>query len=72
MATYEYHCRECGPFEVRHPIGQAPAEASCGQCGASAPRRFSPPAVRQVSPALGRALDAQAASAYQPKVVTRP
>ncbi|MFI6291728.1 FmdB family zinc ribbon protein [Nonomuraea sp. NPDC050790] len=71
MAVYEYTCGTCGPFDARHPIGQAPEQAACAGCGAAAARRFSPPAVRRVSPGLRRALDAQEAGAHQPRVVRR-
>ena len=52
MAIYEYRCQECGTFDVRHPIGEAPQEDTCGVCGRMAPRRYTPPSLRQVSPAL--------------------
>ncbi|MFI6504195.1 FmdB family zinc ribbon protein [Nonomuraea typhae] len=71
MTTYEYTCLTCGPFEERHPMGQAPGETPCRCCGTPAPRRFSPPAVRQITPKLRRALDAQESSAHEPRVVRR-
>ncbi|WP_067831230.1 FmdB family zinc ribbon protein [Actinomadura kijaniata] len=69
MVAYEYRCRPCGPFTVRHPMGQAPADAPCPHCGGTAPRAFTVPAVPRTSRALARALDAQEAGAHEPHVV---
>ncbi|GAA1523542.1 zinc ribbon domain-containing protein [Actinomadura kijaniata] len=71
MVAYEYRCRPCGPFTVRRPMGRAPADAPCPHCGGTAPRAFTAPAVPRTSRALARALDAQKASAHEPRVVDR-
>ncbi|MEV0380353.1 zinc ribbon domain-containing protein [Nonomuraea sp. NPDC050643] len=69
MATYAYQCADCGPFEVRRPIGTAEPAEPCADCGAPASRVFTPPLLARTSPAEARALRAQEASAHEPRVV---
>ncbi|MFB4306810.1 FmdB family zinc ribbon protein [Actinomadura sp. GTD37] len=71
MAIYQYRCAECGPFDVSRPIGTAGPAEPCAACGGAAPRAFTPPLVARTSRPLARALDAQAASAHEPRVVGR-
>ncbi|MBS1879394.1 MAG: zinc ribbon domain-containing protein [Actinobacteria bacterium] len=40
MATYEFTCAECGPFEERRPMTAAAEPASCPHCGVSARRVY--------------------------------
>ncbi|GAA4987732.1 putative FmdB family regulatory protein [Nonomuraea thailandensis] len=69
MATYAYHCADCGPFEVRRPIGTAGPAEPCAACGAPAPRRYTPPLLARTPAAEGRARQAQEAAAHEPQVV---
>lgn len=44
MATYLYRCTACEAEQtVNHPMGTAPATASCVVCGEEAKRKFTPP-----------------------------
>ncbi|XRQ12239.1 FmdB family zinc ribbon protein [Actinomadura welshii] len=72
MAIYQYRCPECGAFDVSRPIGTAAAAETCAGCGAEANRVFSPPHLTRTPRPLTRALQAQEASADEPRVVTRP
>jgi putative FmdB family regulatory protein len=72
MPTYGYACAICGTFEVIRTMAAAGAPAECPDCGQPGRRRFTPPALRSVSPGLRRALDTQARSANAPDVVTAP
>jgi putative FmdB family regulatory protein len=70
MATYQYHCTECGPFDVTRPIGQAPPGEPCTRCGDPSRRVFTAPMLARTPAALARALHAQEASAHEPRVVS--
>jgi putative FmdB family regulatory protein len=70
MAVYPYRCAECGPFDVRLPIGTAPATRDCPRCAAPASRTFAPPLLRQVSAPLGAVLQRAERSGESPDVVT--
>ncbi|MFC4113171.1 FmdB family zinc ribbon protein [Nonomuraea zeae] len=69
MATYAYRCADCGPFEVRRPIGTAEPAEPCAGCGEPAPRLFTPPLLGRTPAAMARALGAQEAAAHEPQVV---
>ena len=43
MASYDYRCERDGVFELTLPLGTAPADAPCPECGEDAPRVFSAP-----------------------------
>ncbi|MCF3145056.1 FmdB family zinc ribbon protein [Streptomyces platensis] len=43
MATYEYLCSRCGPFDVKLAIGTAPRSHGCPVCAAAARRVYSSP-----------------------------
>jgi len=70
MATYEYLCPVCGRFDVRLPMGTAPASRGCSGCGREARRVFSPPGFSWVQPALSAALDREEQSRDAPAVVS--
>jgi putative FmdB family regulatory protein len=79
MAGYLYECRQCGPWEVRRPIGTAESTAECPRCGASGGRRYTPPLLsrtpRAVSMARGReeaSRDAPAVTTSVPRAASRP
>lgn len=70
MATYEYRCPDCGPFDLVRPIGTAPTDASCPACSAPSIRVFSAPALTQTPRALRSLRQAEEASADAPAVVS--
>lgn len=43
MAAYDYRCERDGVFELTLPLGTAPTDAPCPECGEDAPRIFSAP-----------------------------
>ncbi|MEU7424564.1 FmdB family zinc ribbon protein [Streptomyces sp. NPDC040750] len=43
MATYEYLCSRCGPFDVKLEIGTAPQVYYCRMCAGAAKRVYSAP-----------------------------
>jgi len=70
MATYQYRCAGCGPFDVIRPVGRALAEEPCANCAGPARRIFTAPMLARTSASLARALHAQEASSHEPRVVT--
>ncbi|TDB97614.1 zinc ribbon domain-containing protein [Actinomadura sp. 7K534] len=71
MAIYQYRCEKCGAFDVSRPIGTAAAAEVCADCGGAAARVFGSPYLARTSRPLARALQAQEASADEPRVVRR-
>ncbi|MBZ9642248.1 FmdB family zinc ribbon protein [Streptomyces sp. PSKA30] len=71
MATYEYCCNRCGSFDVKLPIGTAPAERVCPQCANTARRVYSSPATAFTSPAVAGLREQEEKSRENPAVVTR-
>ncbi len=44
MATYDYRCKRDGSvFELTLPLGTAPSDAPCPECGDDSPRIYSAP-----------------------------
>ncbi|TDC60848.1 zinc ribbon domain-containing protein [Actinomadura sp. GC306] len=71
MAIYQYRCENCGAFDVSRPIGTAADAEDCAGCGGAAARVFTAPHLTRTSGPLARALQAQEASADEPRVVKR-
>ncbi|MGV9993735.1 FmdB family zinc ribbon protein [Streptomyces sp. NPDC003374] len=71
MATYEFSCGRCGLFEVKLPIGTAPAERSCPRCGDFARRVYSAPALATTPPGVAALHGREEKSRENPEVVTR-
>ncbi|MFI7451977.1 FmdB family zinc ribbon protein [Nonomuraea sp. NPDC049714] len=71
MATYAYRCPDCGPFEVRLPIGTAEAVTDCPGCRSAARRVFTAPSLARLSPATSAAFTREEQSRETPEVVTR-
>ncbi len=71
MATYEYRCANCGPFEQRMPMGTATAVAVCPTCGREARRIFSVPMTYRTPKPLATMLAREEASRDDPEVVDR-
>lgn len=72
VASYEYACERCGPFELERPIATAAAQEPCPRCGAVAPRRFTAPALTAPRAPRRRAREAADRSAHEPEVVAAP
>ncbi|GLY66414.1 hypothetical protein Atai01_30330 [Amycolatopsis taiwanensis] len=70
MATYEYCCAQCGPFETRHPLGSAPSESLCPECGGASRRVFTTPHVFLMPKELGAAHERAEKSRDEPEVVS--
>jgi len=71
VTTYEYRCAADGAFELRLPLGTAPAAAACPACGGESPRVFSPPLLRTGMPrGLIAAIDDAERTREAPDVVT--
>jgi putative FmdB family regulatory protein len=70
MATYEYSCSRCGPFEVRLPIGTAPASYGCPVCATASRRVFSAPGLSSTSEAVSTLVERQEQSREAPDVVS--
>lgn len=70
MPSYGYSCTTCGDFDVVRPMAQSTSPAPCPRCGSATRRRFGNPALTALAPELRRSLDASAASAEAPRVVT--
>lgn len=71
MATYEYCCSRCGSFDVKLPIGTAPARQNCPRCSGAARRVYSAPALAATSPAVTALHEREEASRENPEVVRR-
>jgi putative FmdB family regulatory protein len=70
MATYQYRCPGCGPFDVTRPMGRALPEEQCPTCDLHGRRVFTAPMLPRTSTPLARALQSQEASAHEPRVVS--
>lgn len=71
MATYAYRCHECGPFEVRLPIGTAEPVTGCPACRSPARRVYTAPGLARLDPALSAGLAREEQSREAPEVITR-
>lgn len=71
MATYEYRCERCGPFATTHPIGKAPSDSACPDCGSLSRRVFTMPHVSLMSKELDAAHERAEKSRDEPEVVSR-
>ncbi|MFG2021002.1 FmdB family zinc ribbon protein [Actinomadura geliboluensis] len=72
MVIYQYRCARCGPFDLALPMGGARPENPCADCGGTARRVYTAPALTRPGAPLTRALDAQEASRHEPKIVSAP
>jgi putative FmdB family regulatory protein len=70
MATYVYRCPDCGPWDVRLPMGTAGAAAACPACGRTAPRQFTPPLLSRTAAPVAAARLREEASRDEPAVTT--
>jgi putative FmdB family regulatory protein len=70
MPIYEFHCQSCGSFEVRRPIAEASAPATCPDCQQPASRIFTSPNVGLVSNFERLARTREEKSRHEPSVVS--
>lgn len=71
VAIYEFLCEQHGVFELHRPIGSAPQDQACPECGAPSRRIVSAPMVIGSSrSAWSGAIERAARSAHEPEVVS--
>jgi putative FmdB family regulatory protein len=70
VPTYSFRCPVCGPFDLVRPMAHASDPPTCPGCGGTGRRLWAVPALRELDPALRRALDAGARSSDAPDVVS--
>ncbi|MGW3950487.1 FmdB family zinc ribbon protein [Streptomyces sp. NPDC004752] len=70
MATYEYLCSRCGPFDVKLAIGTAPIAHGCPVCAGDARRVFSSPGLPRTSNAAAALRVREERSREAPAVVS--
>jgi putative FmdB family regulatory protein len=70
MATYVYRCPDCGPWDVRLPMGTAGPTVNCPACGTVAARQFTPPLLSRTAAPVAAARLREEASRDAPTVTT--
>ncbi|MER5755242.1 FmdB family zinc ribbon protein [Streptomyces sp. NPDC002088] len=70
MATYEYVCSRCGPFDVRLAIGTAPRVYGCPACADAARRVYSAPGLSVTSSATAALHEREEQAREAPAVVS--
>ncbi|GII66267.1 hypothetical protein Skr01_63520 [Sphaerisporangium krabiense] len=70
MATYQFLCPECGPFEVALPMGTASTRHTCPECRCAARRVFCAPHLGRLDPAVAEAFAREERSRDAPEVVS--
>ncbi|MHA5049505.1 FmdB family zinc ribbon protein [Streptomyces sp. SD15] len=70
MATYEYRCSRCGPFDVKLAIGTAPAAYGCPVCAGTAKRVYSSPGLALTSHTVTALHEREEQSRDAPAVVS--
>ena len=70
MATYTYRCSDDGPAEATFPIGTAPQEMDCPECGRPIKRMYTAPMISAADQARMNLIDSTHATADTPEVVT--
>lgn len=73
VAVYEFRCRDHGAWEEQRPLGTAPDDLPCPECGGAARRTMTVPRLSRGSRGSRtrmRAIEATEASADAPPVVT--
>ncbi|WP_351228238.1 FmdB family zinc ribbon protein [Streptomyces sp. NPDC002133] len=70
MATYEYLCSSCGPFDVKLAIGTAPTVHGCPVCAGTARRVYTSPGFTQSSHTVAALHEREEQSRDAPAVVS--
>jgi putative FmdB family regulatory protein len=71
MPVYVFNCRECGPFELSRPMAETGRAAHCPVCQLEARRVFTPPGLTRLARPVRQVLEAEEASAHEPRLVTQ-
>ena len=72
MPVYDYHCPDCGTFEVMRRIGNRDAPAVCPRCGLEAGRvMLATPSLPLVSGNVRRAMETNERARHEPKSSSR-
>ncbi|MHB0991486.1 MAG: FmdB family zinc ribbon protein [Burkholderiales bacterium] len=67
MPTYDYHCADCGTFELIRHIAERDSRALCPQCGARAERiLIAAPGLAAVSAEVRRAMATNERASHEP------
>jgi len=68
MPVYDYHCPDCGTFEVMRQMANRDAPAVCPHCGQTAGRvMLSTPSLSLVSGDTRRAMETNERARHEPK-----
>ncbi|WP_443062611.1 FmdB family zinc ribbon protein [Streptomyces sp. NBC_00390] len=70
MATYEYLCSRCGPFDVKLAIGTAPTVHGCPVCAGTARRVYTSPGFTLTSHTVAALHEQEEQSRDAPAVVS--
>ncbi|MBU2697224.1 FmdB family zinc ribbon protein [Pimelobacter sp. 30-1] len=70
MPLYAFRCPEGTEFDRTYPMSEVPAAVDCPECGGAARRRMSAPRLSVAGSTAYRLMDATAATAHEPPVVT--
>lgn len=70
MANYTFRCGEHGESVTAFPVGTAPTQVDCADCGQSAKRVYTSPMMSAADPKRMKLIDSTHASADRPEVVT--
>lgn len=70
MAVYRFACPDCGSVEASFPMGSAPGDVACPECGGRAGRVFTAPNFSIANRAAYKLIDSTEKSAHEPRVVT--
>lgn len=70
MANYTFRCGEHGESVTAFPVGTAPTQVDCADCGQPAKRVYTSPMMSAGDPNRMKLIDSTHASADRPEVVT--
>lgn len=70
MANYTFRCGEHGESVTAFPVGTAPTQVDCVDCGQPAKRVYTSPMMSAGDPNRMKLIDSTHASADRPEVVT--
>ena len=72
VQTYEFVCKDCGPFEQQRSFVEASDPMACPSCGLATKRVYYMPATRKMSATPFNTTNRVEKSAHEPEVVRRP
>lgn len=71
MPIYEFRCEGAHEYELAVPMKNRDTDRACPECGATARRRISSPALGRLGSREAGLLESTSASAHEPAVVDR-